>query len=116
MTLTSSVNYKDSYFETLGFDQNPRRTNIRKSQILTSELKASAPARSPPSWEEVIWLHLGIMLSAADYETIAPATPFVRPQSGPLQAEGTAAAIALTTDLHKTAEASSSKSSSWNAL
>jgi hypothetical protein len=76
MTLTSSVNYKDSYFEHSVLTKIRGEPTYENLQTLTSELKANASS-VPSLLGGGNHGYLGIYYKPP---ASAPATPFVRPQ------------------------------------
>ena len=103
MTLTSYVNYKNSYFEHLVL------TTIRGDPIyealhhLKNELKANASS-VPTTLGGGNHGYLGIILTPAEYRRIAPNNPFTKPPNpGVLvpNPNSTAAQIASTENNHR---------------
>ena len=104
MTLTTSVNYKDLYFEHPTLTKIPGEPSYATLHTLTKELKANASS-VPSTLGGGNHGYLGLVLSAANYALLTPNTPFLRPaHPGPLIALGTGPAIAHATSLHKRAE------------
>ena len=103
MTSTSSVNYKDSYFE------HPFLTTIHGEPTyetlhhLKNELKANVSS-VPTTLGDVNHGYLGMILAPKDYLCIAPTGPFTRPPNlGVLipNPAGTAAQIASAENTHR---------------
>ena len=102
MTLTSSVDYKDSYFK------HPVLTRIRREPTyetlhhLKNELKSNA-SFIPTTLVGGNHGYLGVILTPVEYHRIAPADLFIRPPNlGVLvpNPAGTAAQIASAEDTH----------------
>ena len=102
MKSTSSVNYKDSYFE------HPVLTKIRGEPTyetlhhLKNELKSNASS-VPTTLGSSNHGYLGMILTPEEYQCIAPENPFKQPQNPGIlvpNPAGTAAQIASAEDTH----------------
>ena len=103
MTLTSSVKYKESYFE------HPVLTSIRGEPTyetlrhLKNELKANASS-VPTTMGRGNHGYLGMILTPAEYFCITPTDPFTQTQNPGIlvpNPAGTAAQIASAENTHR---------------
>ena len=106
MTSTTSVNFKDSYFEHPVLSKIRGEPTYETLHTLKTELKANASS-VPTTLGGGNHGYLGMILDPAEYNLVAPGTQFIRPANpGALvaPAAGTAAQIALAEDQHKVAK------------
>ena len=78
MTSTSSVNYKDSYFEHLVLTAICGEPTYEKTHHLKNELKSNVSS-VPTTLGGGNHGYLGMILSPTEYRRIAPTDPFTRP-------------------------------------
>ena len=102
MTSTSSVNYKDSYFEHLVLTMIFREPTYKTLHHLKNKLKANSSS-VPTTLGGGNHGYLGMFLTQAEYHRILPNNPFTRPPNpGVLfpNPNGTAAQIASAENNH----------------
>ena len=102
MTYTSSVNYKDSYFEHRVLTKIHREPTYETLHHLKNELKTNASS-VPTTLGGNNHGYLGMILTSAEYHRITLADTFTRPPNpGVLvpNPSGTAAQIAIAEDTH----------------
>jgi hypothetical protein len=106
MTLTSTVNYKDSYFEHSVLTKVGGEPSYETLQALTKEPKANASS-IPSLLGGGNNVYLGLIISPVAYDIVALGHPYVPPPNpGPLTVRqpATQYEILLAEDQHKTAK------------
>ena len=79
---TANINLNALYYEYKVLTKIVGEPNFNKLMVLFKELKANAAA-VPCTLAGGANGYLGMLVSAAQYQTVAPGTPFVRPNAPP---------------------------------